>query len=378
MQLELHILQNFAPSNLNRDDLGSPKSCEFGGVPRARISSQCIKRSIRQEFKGAGLIPADAQAARSKRFIENVATTLKEKGRDHEQALAVAQAALALLGVKVAREQKTEYLLFLAASEVEAIVSFCDQHWEALAAEGTGKRDKKDKKDGAAATQAKELAAALNGGKAADLALFGRMLADLPAANRDAASQVAHAISTHRVAAESDYYTAVDDLKPEDTSGADMIGNIEFNSACYYRYANIDLAQLRENLKDDSELAEATVRAFLLASRDAVPSGKQNSFAAQNPPSFVMAVVRDRGAWSLANAFLEPVRPAPDLVTSSIAALDRYWGDLVDMYGEPAGARVAVSALGSAPLDRLKSANSGSFAALLDATIAAVRPALAG
>jgi len=378
MQLELHILQNFAPSNLNRDDLGSPKSCEFGGVPRARISSQCIKRSIRQEFKGAGLIPADAQAARSKRFIENVATTLKEKGRDHEQALAVAQAALALLGVKVAREQKTEYLLFLAASEVEAIVSFCDQHWEALAAEGTGKRDKKDKKDGAAATQAKELAAALNGGKAADLALFGRMLADLPAANRDAASQVAHAISTHRVAAESDYYTAVDDLKPEDTSGADMIGNIEFNSACYYRYANIDLAQLRENLKDDSELAEATVRAFLLASRDAVPSGKQNSFAAQNPPSFVMAVVRDRGAWSLANAFLEPVRPAPDLVTSSIAALDRYWGDLVDMYGEPAGARVAVSALGSAPLDRLKSANSGSFAALLDTTIAAVRPALAG
>ncbi len=378
MQLELHILQNFAPSNLNRDDLGSPKSCEFGGVPRARISSQCIKRSIREEFKGAGLIGADAQAARSKRFIENVATALKGKGRDHDEAISVAQAALALLGVKVAREQKTEYLLFLAAREGEAIVAFCAQNWKALVAVGTGKRDKKDKKNAAAVAQAKDLGKVLDGGKAADLALFGRMLADLPAANREAASQVAHAISTHRVAAESDYYTAVDDLKPDDTSGADMIGNIEFNSACYYRYANIDLAQLRTNLQDDAELAEATVRAFLLASRDAVPSGKQNSFAAQNPPSFVMAVVRDRGAWSLANAFLDPVRPAPDLVTSSIVELDRYWGELVDMYGEPAGVRVAVSALGSAPLDRLKSANSGSFAAMLEATIAAVRPAFAG
>ncbi|HMS60291.1 MAG TPA: type I-E CRISPR-associated protein Cas7/Cse4/CasC, partial [Tepidiformaceae bacterium] len=183
MQLELHILQNFAPSNLNRDDLGSPKSCEFGGVPRARISSQCIKRSIREEFKGAGLIGADAQAARSKRFIENVATALKGKGRDHDEAISVAQAALALLGVKVAREQKTEYLLFLAAREVEAIVAFCDQNWEALVAEGSGKRDKKDKKDAAAVAQAKDLGKVLDGGKAADLALFGRMLADLPAAN---------------------------------------------------------------------------------------------------------------------------------------------------------------------------------------------------
>src|SRR5690606_30773078 len=152
----------------------------------------------------------------------------------------------------------------------------------------------------------------LDGGRAVDLALFGRMLADLPDRNVDAACQVAHAISTHRVSAEFDYYTAVDDLKPDDTSGADMIGTVEFNSACYYRYANIDLRQLVKNLKGeaeevDAELAEAAVRAFLIASRDAIPTGKQNSFAARNAPSFFLAVVRDRGAWSLANAFVAPV-----------------------------------------------------------------------
>src|SRR5690606_27169067 len=112
-------------------------------------------------------------------------------------------------------------------------------------------------------------------------------------------SQVAHAISTHQVNAEFDYYTAVDDQKPKDTAGADMIGTVEFNSACYYRYANIDVAQLAANLGNDRDLAIAAVRAFLVASRDAIPTGKQNSFAARNAPSFIMTVVRPSGAWSL-------------------------------------------------------------------------------
>ncbi len=175
----------------------------------------------------------------------------------------------------------------------------------------------------------------LDGGKAADLALFGRMLADLPEKNVDAAAQVAHALSTNRVSPEFDYFTAVDDLNPKEETGAGMIGTVEFNSACFYRYSNVDLGQLISNLKGDADLARRTLEAFIRATVMAVPSGKQNSMAAHNPPSFVMAVLRQAGMWSLANAFLDPVRPAGDgdLMCKSIQRLDRHWGELTRMYG---------------------------------------------
>lgn len=379
MLLELHIIQNFAPSNLNRDDTGSPKSCEFGGYRRARISSQSIKRAIRREFDAGNLVSPDDRATRSKRFVDEIAQRLAAGGRDATVAPAVAEAGLALLDITVAKEQKTQYLLFLGEREVSAVSAFCDQQWDSLAAV-TERKGKKDAKDDATKKLAAELTKSLDGGRAADLALFGRMLADLPERNIDAASQVAHAISTHQVSSEFDYYTAVDDLKPEDTAGADMIGTVEFNSACFYRYANVDVAQLSRNLGGDKELVEGTLRAFLLASRDAIPTGKQNSFAARNAPAFFCTVVRERGAWSLANAFVDPVRRAPNggLIQASIAALDIHWGELVAMYGEPAGAQVTVAALGQPPLDNLAGHRVGTFDALLDRTLAAARPVQAG
>lgn len=375
MLLELHIIQNFAPSNLNRDDTGAPKSCEFGGYRRARISSQSIKRAIRGEFNAGALVPAEGRATRSKRFVDEVAKRLNAAGCDPEAAPAVAEAGLALLDIKLAKDQKTEYLLFLGEREIAAIAEFCNQQWDSLAAT-TEKKGKKDAKDDTTKKLAAELARSLDGGKAADLALFGRMLADLPERNIDAASQVAHAISTHQVSSEFDYYTAVDDLKPEDTAGADMIGTVEFNSACFYRYANIDVDQLTKNLGGDQELVDATLRAFLLASRDAIPTGKQNSFAARNAPAFFCTVVRERGAWSLANAFVDPVRPGRDggLIGASIAALDSHWGELASMYGAPAGAKVAVAALGQPALEHLKLHRVENFNVLLDQTLAAARP----
>jgi CRISPR system Cascade subunit CasC len=173
----------------------------------------------------------------------------------------------------------------------------------------------------------------LDGGKAADLALFGRMLADLPDNNIEAACQVAHAISTHKVGVEFDFYTAVDDLQNKAESGAGMMGDIEFNSACYYRYSNIDLNQLKKNLDNDEGLSNATVAAFIRASVSAIPTGKQNSFAAQNPPDFIMAVVRNNGAWSLANAFVKPIKEGGSLVADSIRALVDYWDKLNTAYG---------------------------------------------
>jgi CRISPR system Cascade subunit CasC len=138
------------------------------------------------------------------------------------------------------------------------------------------------------------------------------------------------------VSVEFDFYTAVDDLKPEDTAGADMLGTVEFNSACYYRYANLDAAQLTANLQGDGDLARRAAEAFLRASITAVPAGKQHSMAAQNPPSLVFLVARHSGLWSLANAFAKPVRPsgASDLIGESVVRLDRYWGQLTRMYGQ--------------------------------------------
>lgn len=342
MIVELHILQNFAPSCLNRDDTNSPKECEFGGCRRARISSQCIKRSIREYFKEYNLLEKENLSVRTLQLVRALTERLVGAGKNADDALKASIEAVKSIGLKIKNEKdgiesKTEYLLFIAEREIEDIANILLEHWDEAQA-------------GVLNSISKEILSRFNGGKASDLALFGRMLANLPAKNIDAACQVAHAISTHKVGVEFDFYTALDDLKKsEEDAGAGMMGTIEFNSACYYRYANIDLRQFTGNLlgKDRGKastddlskaytLTRRSIEAFIRAAVNAIPTGKQNSFAAQNPPSFVFAVVRDSGTWSLANAFAHPVRAGESgaLVQRSIAALLDYWGRLVNAYGE--------------------------------------------
>jgi len=357
MFVEIHMLQNFAPSNLNRDDTNSPKECEFGGYRRARISSQCLKRSIRQHFEKEGLLPPDDLGVRTKRIVAELAGRLAKQGKDATVALSVATAALAAVEVKLDEEGQTQYLLFAGEREIARLVDICLRHWDALAEiapavpdsqEGSKPtRSSRDAKKIAKAAVPKEVQSAvrdaLDGGKAADVALFGRMLADLPDRNIDAACQVAHALSTNKVSIEFDFFSAVDDLQGREQTGAGMLGTVEFNSACFYRYANIDLDQLTTNLGKDEALSRQAVRAFLISSIAAIPTGKQNSMAAHNPPSFVMGVVRTTGLWSLANAFIKPIRPdresedraelGQDLMQNSILALESHWTKLSRMYG---------------------------------------------
>lgn len=321
--IEIHALQNFAPSNLNRDDTGAPKDAWFGGTRRARVSSQCLKRAVRQHFKELvekNALASDDVAFRTKRIMDVLTESLVANGHAKSEASDKVRLALAAMELSVKEDGKSEYLLFLGQREISNIANIIHEKWGSIIPSETtsaeGKKPGKAKKQAAHSADPelkKALDKVFNGGKAVDVALFGRMLADMPEKNQNAACQVAHAISTHAVEREFDFYTAMDDLKPEDTPGADMMGTVEFNSACFYRYAVVDWEKLKENLQGDTELATKGLWAFLEGFVMAEPTGKQNSFAAHNPPEFVaVSVRRNTAPRNLANAFEIAIRVKKD------------------------------------------------------------------
>ena len=327
--IEIHALQNFAPSNLNRDDTGAPKDAWFGGSRRARVSSQCQKRAVRSYFgekKSEGFFGPDELAVRTKRVYQAIADLLAGR-RAKDETLAKAEITLSYVKLKSAEGGKTQYLLFLGQREIAALADTIHQFWEQIIPEAkeAGEKTKGKGKKAAASSAPKEIQERIdsifNGGKAVDVALFGRMLADMPEKNQYAACQVAHAISTHAVEREFDFYTAVDDLKPKDTTGADMMGTVEFNSACFYRYAVVDWEKLKANLQSDAELAEKGLKAFLEGFVVAEPTGKQNTFAAHNQPEFVAVSVRRNTAPSnLTNAFETALRVRKDESLTKVSA----------------------------------------------------------
>ncbi|MFH1259967.1 MAG: type I-E CRISPR-associated protein Cas7/Cse4/CasC [Elusimicrobiota bacterium] len=345
--IEIHAIQNFAPSNLNRDDTGAPKDAFFGGCRRARISSQCLKRAIREYFKlksKENLFDTNAIAVRTKRLQEELVKILSIKKRDAEESKQKIDLALKSVKLVIKDDGKTEYLMFLGKKEIEAIADVIDKQWDSIVLDKATeeKSEKKKKKKGEEADSLpveikKALEKVFDGGKAVDLALFGRMLADMPEKNQYAACQVAHAISTHAVEREFDFYTAVDDLKPDDNAGSDMIGTVEFNSACFYRYAAVDFEKLTENLQKDHELALTGLRTFIEGFVVSEPTGKQNTFAAHNPPEYVVVSVRKAGApRNLANAFEVPVRVKGEdsLTKKSVECLGEKYKSLSDAYGD--------------------------------------------
>jgi len=318
MIIELHAIQSFAPANLNRDDTGNPKEALFGGVRRARISSQSAKRAMRVSaiFKDAVKVPT---GTRTKKLVKHIADKLEQEGLDRawveKQAVAIAEDLYAKMDRRA--ETETSVLLYISDDELDAIARFL-----------TETRESETEPDIRAFGKSlvKQLA---NRTSAPDIALFGRMLAENPELNIDAACQVAHAISTHEVnTAEFDYFTAVDDFTPEDTSGAGMLGLVPFNSATYYRCARIDWEQLVTNLGGDADLARQTVGAFMQAFSLVVPSGMQNSFINQHAPDFLLAVARpNNDGQSLANAFERPMKNDKEngYAEPSISALSQYW-----------------------------------------------------
>ena len=309
--IEIHALQNFAPSNLNRDDTGAPKDAFFGGSRRARVSSQCHKRAVREYFKEQN---KDWVADRTKRIVDALKKRVQpkiqdQKGFTEENLVKAIEVAVSSLGsnkkVKVDKEKKTDVLLFLSPREVDALEKVITEFYADLLKTKLSDEVVQSVNDALDGENKSRLSL--------DVALFGRMLAVMPEKNQNAACQVAHSISTHSVEREFDFYTAVDDLKPEDTTGADMMGTVEFNSACFYRYAAVDWNKLVANLQGNTEFATKGLRAFLEGFIVAEPTGKQNTFAAHNPPEFVaISVRRNTAPRNLANAFETAIRVKKD------------------------------------------------------------------
>lgn len=326
MLIEFHLIQNHAPSNLNRDDTGSPKEAVFGGYKRARISSQCLKRSIRRSeiFQSA----LEGQLAiRSRQIAARLRPVLEALECDDAAIEAITTKATALGSGKESEKGETRQTMFLGDEEVSRLGRQLVALYDADPAGFSGmKNDDLEK-----ALKDTSLP------RSVDIALFGRMTTSAAFEDVSAAMQVAHALSTSKVERQFDYYTAVDDLpSPDDDLGADMIGDVEFNSATYYKYFSLDWNQLLYNLGGDEEAARKTLAAFLRAAALTTPTGKQNSFAAHNPPDGILVEVKEqRIPVSYANAFVEPARPngEGDLVAVSLRKLGEYAQQLKGSYG---------------------------------------------
>lgn len=345
--IELHILQSFPVSCLNRDDVGAPKSATFGGVPRARLSSQCLKRAIR-EYAQDNLPEARFGGHRTKLIVQPLADALTEHGLDAQAAMEHATniadklAKLDAKSVKDGAVPQVGTLTFLAPSELEAIAAQVAE----LVKSNPKAKDYEKKLD-----QFAKGAGLMDG---ADIALFGRMAASMPSLTLEGAAMFSHALSTHKTENDLDFFSAVDDRKPKgDDAGAGMIGTLEFNSAVYYRYAAVNL----DLLFDGDHLAKLTtaerkqvLAAFIKATVMAVPGARKNSMNASVPPSYVLGLYKDAGQpVQLINAFEGPIR-GTGLVAASRQALEEHHASLKATWGISTAEEVAVP---DAPLSTL-------------------------
>lgn len=333
MLIQIHILQNYAPSNLNRDDSGSPKSAMFGGYPRGRISSQCLKRSIRRSeifqaaFKEEGLL-----ADRTNRLPRLINSELEQLGADETARQIIIKRLPELGGGSAAGEDeegelKTKVLVYLTPTETRLVA---EKLWKLYQEVG----DKKFADAKSLPIKDIEAAMAHDTPRSIDIAMFGRMTTSVAFEDMPAAVQVAHAISTNSLTREFDYFTAVDDLSGE--TGAGMIGDLEMNSSTYYKYINICWEDLVRNLGGDTEVALQAVTALIEAAALAQPSGKQNSTAAQNLPDFILVEINQKNIpVSYANAFLNPANHGQQasMMQDSIGKLNDYARRIGKAYG---------------------------------------------
>lgn len=309
--VDIHVLQTVPPSCVNRDDTGSPKTAVYGGTRRARVSSQAWKHAMRGDFRK--IFATEELGVRSLKVAALVAdeiaaidSTMSEKSRNKKAAEALKAAGISTKSTKDDDLEKTDALFLMSNKQAKEIAKLvCD-----------GEEDKNAYKK------------ALKDNPSVDIALFGRMAASDPTLNYDAAAQVAHAISTHVVNYEYDYFTAGDDLN----ENAAFLDTIEYNSSTLYRYANVNVTELSkalDNLYDAVDVVKKYVEAFVRS----MPTGKENTFANRTFPDAIYVTVRNDQPVNLCGAFEKPVRASEEgYVAESENKLVEYAGKVYDNF----------------------------------------------
>lgn len=369
MLVEIHMLKNFQPTNLNRDDTGAPKTCMFGGVQRGRISSQCLKHSWRTSDLLKEAVGERNIGIRTRKLPDLIAEKLEGYGVQ-EEFISVIRTAVTGFGTKEGKEtkdEKTAQVIAYSPDDIQAITELILKKLESCK---TVKEVEKIK--------AKELQEIMGKNTkrsvTLDMALFGRMVTSDAFADVEASMQVAHAISTNKVFMESDYFTAVDDLisGSETETGSAMIGDIDYNSSCYYIYASLDTDKLRENLRyceDADEIMQKIVPVMLETITRTNPSGKQNSFAGHSLPSAILVECKDKHIpVSYANAFEVPVKPDREhgLIYNSIVRLQKECEEIARDFGIPVTRRLWFSRENSIVFEDDTTVNCRNFRELLE------------
>ena len=287
---------------------------------------------------------------RTKEMGLKVYGRLKEKGIKHKDALEWAKPIAGVFGKlkelsKKGKEglkdlsEKERIKKELVELEIEQLAFFDTEEENAIyvLADAVANREEGPKSE--------ELGLLRKTMHAADIALFGRMLASAPAYNIEAACQVAHAISVHPVVIEDDYFTAVDDLNDgSEDAGAAHIGETGFAAGLFYSYICLNRELLGENLGGDTVLAKRAIRALTEAAVKVAPEGKQNSFGSRAYASYVLAEKGDQQPRSLSVAFLKPITSS-DYGADAVEALTRHLTNMDGVYGLCADFRFFINAL---------------------------------
>ncbi len=292
--IQIHFLTAYPASCLVRGIDGRPKTMQWGGVERGRISSASLKRAVRTSEAFVDALQGNL-GTRTARLGKMVAERLVAEGMPEDAAIKAASAVGGAFGKVDEGDLVAKQLAYISPDEVEASVALARR----LA---TGKVDAK--------TVDKELAALLSPTtRAVDIALFGRMFAERGELRSTAACEVAHPFTVDRAALETDFYVAVDDKKPtEEDVGASFLGEQYFLAGLFYGYARIDMGQLERNLGGDRDLAVRAARSFLQGVLTVSPTGKKASFGSNARASWAMIERGPASPRSLAAAFLRPVK----------------------------------------------------------------------
>lgn len=312
--IDIHVLQNLPAANINRGEDGLPKSVIYGGINRARVSSQSWKHAMRQMFIQDTTDSNWLKDTRTKMLPQILIDNLVASGMDEETAKFNVKGTIeSCLGkTKEGKDGslQTGALTMLSKAQIKKLADFCKTVKLEKDSKGNwAVRDKNEKK---------ALHDLLKEKNSLALAVFGRMVASDASLNVEAASQVAHAFSINALVPEFDYFTAVDD--DQRFEGAAMVDDAGFNASVLYRYANLNIDELKRNL-DDDELVNKGIEYFIRSFILSMPTGKQNSFANRTLPNYVMVALRSDTPVSLASAFEKPVKP--DYIENGIAKLEK-------------------------------------------------------